>query len=120
MDIQKEIARIETETGKFVGNCEVTPDGLKNVELLPYGPGDLILDVWNMKIRLLRAVRTEAGHSFTDVLSPADYEREGVQKWLEQALDACGGFINRSGHYPLVVPVPEWLEPEIAITALGR
>ncbi len=28
--------------------------------------------------------------------------------------------INVSGQYPLVVPVPEWLEPEIAIAALGR
>lgn len=120
MDINKEIARIEAETGKFVGNCEITPDGLKNVELLPYGPGDLILDVWNMKVRLLQAIRTEGGHGFTDVLSPAAYEREDVQEWLEQALDACGGFINRSGHYPLVVPVPEWLEPEITIAALGR
>jgi len=99
---------------------KIAPDGLKNVELLPYGPGDIILDVWNMKVRLLQAIRTEGGHGFTDVLSPAAYHREDVQEWLEQALEAAGGFINRSGHYPLVVPIPEWLEPEITIAALGR
>lgn len=119
MGINKEITRIEEETGKFVGTCEITADGVKNVELLFYGPGDLVLDVWNFRIRLLRAIRTAGEQGFTNVLPPAAYERNDVQDWLHQALDACDGAINMSGHYPLVVPVPEWLEPEITIAALG-
>jgi len=120
-EILIEIARLEKETGKFAGSCEISSDGLKNVELLFYGPGDLVLDVWNMHIRLMRAVLTkERGCTYLPVLSPAAYERDDVQEWLQQALDACDGAINMSGQYPLVVPVPEWLEPEIAIAALSR
>jgi len=85
-----------------------------------YGPGDLVLDVWNMHIRLMRTVRTKTGHTFENVLSPAAYERDDVQEWLQQTFDACDGSNNVSGLYPLVVPVPEWLEQEIAIAALGR
>jgi len=119
--MDKKLRQIEKETGKFVGSCDITPDGIKNIELLPYGPGDLVLDVWNCRIRLTRAAQTEnGGYKLTEVLSPAAYEREEVREWLYQALDTAGGFINRSGHYPLVVPVSKWLEPEIAIEALSR
>ena len=57
MDINKEIARIEAETGKFVGSFQLGKTGPENVELLPYRPSDLVLDVWNMKVRLLQAIR---------------------------------------------------------------
>lgn len=120
MDINKEIARLEKESGKFIGNCEISSSGLTNIEFLFYGPGDLVLDVWNMHIRLMRTVRTETGHTFENVLSPAAYERDDVQEWLQQALDACDGAINMSGQYPLAVPIPEWLRPEMTIAALGR
>ena len=119
MDIEKEIVQIEKAAGKFVANCEVIPGRLKNEELLFYGPGDLVLDVWNFQIRLLLAVRRDTGHGFTDALSSTAYEQEDVQEWLQQALEACHGAINRSGQYPLAIPVPEWLEPEIIITVLG-
>lgn len=121
MDINKETARIEKETGKFVASWLVDENGIKAVELMPYGPGDLILNVWNCCVRLARIVKSgDNGYTFIDALSPAAYEREDAQDWLIEALDASGGFINRSGHYPIKIPIPDWLEIEIALTTLSR
>jgi hypothetical protein len=102
---------MERKAGRFIISANVNEAGeLSEIVWAGYGPGDLVLDVWNCSISLSRAVRSEQGYHLESVLRDEDYDDARVAHWLDSALRAAGGYINLSGHYPLVRSVPQWLK----------
>lgn len=110
------IHEAERRAGRFLVRAQVDAEGtLSSAEFAEFGPGDLVLSVWNCQVELCLAQRTlSGGYTLEEVLPERDYENERVQRWLRRALEAAGGAITWSGHYPVVIRVPLWLQRRMA------
>jgi hypothetical protein len=102
---------LETEAGRFIISANIDDAGeLRDVLWASYGPGDLLLNVYNCSISLCRPVVPNGGYRLESVLRGEDYDKPRVARWLDSALRAAAGYINQSHHYPLVKPLPQWLK----------
>ena len=110
-NLSDKMRSMERNADRFIIAATVDEAGeLTNVVWAEYGPRDLVLDVYNCSISLCRAVIDGGGFHLHPVLRDEDYDKPRVAHWLDSALRAAGGYINRNGHYPLVKPVPQWLK----------
>ena len=111
-EIAEKIACLEREAGKFVVHAEVVDGELRKVEYAPFGPGDLVIFVWNMRAHLAIA-STKGARDLEFKYIDFPEESPKVEEWLWENVYAQGGAMNVSGLYTVVLPLPETVREAI-------
>jgi hypothetical protein len=116
-DFEKMLREIEEKTGKFVSSAQVQDGKIVSYELAPFGPNDLVLNVWNCKGAIARAIRKDMGLEIKNIYED---DSDRFQNWCFRNCYIAGGSITTSGVYPIVIPIPNWLKTKIIAESLGR
>jgi len=118
-ELKKALAEIERQTGKFISSAEIKDGKIVSYVLASFGPNDLVLNVWDCRGSLCRAVSNEDGGFGLKTV----YDDDGSQRFWNWCVRNCykaGGAINMSGWYPVVIPIPNWLKTRLIAASLGK
>jgi hypothetical protein len=109
MKVLDKIEEIEKETGRFVSSAEIRDGKVVSYELAPFGPDELVLNVWNCKGSI---ARTEKNNGFR-IKTIYEDDSDRFQNWCFRNCYIAGGSITTSGIYPIIITIPKWLKKKI-------